>query len=189
MIFSKLSNELNIYIYKFLDLEDLYFLSMVCKYHNYLINKNLRYICLSSFNNLSSFYQKNSYFKKYDFTIIKILNSYIIDKLNKIYNINIGYDTYYEKEISRRGFQFYYFFRILKNENLIDNGSYRKILILSIDEFIKFFIAKKFGFYDLSAFNMAQKLNIDQINQAKKLKEDTILLEYQIIDKVMKIDL
>ena len=185
MITDILPNEIILNICKQLDFESLYFLHMTSLFFNNFIKYNLINICYNmKSHELKNFIKNKEELLKLDFNILKILNLYNSEKIRQTYLKDPCYNIYYEKEACMRGFRFYWNYKFLVENSMIEEESCRRCMALKNDEMERFILAKKGGFSDLWALKMVDIFSKEEIKESIKIREESNYYEAQIIEMV-----
>ena len=182
-----LPNELVLYIFRFLEFESLYFMVMVSKFYHDLIYNNIRYICNNSFIKLQrDFFNENLYFNRFYFTLNELNTSFKLVFIRKDYLEDPRYDKYYEMEACKRGYQFYSYFKYLKDNKMLSHHCYRCCQSLDNIQMKRLIRVKKAGFLETHALKIAEKFNDEQIDEAIDMRQNSTAYEYMIIDIIEK---
>jgi hypothetical protein len=185
-----LPDELLLYIFRFLELDSLYFMVMVSNFYNNFVKKNIKFICNNNFITTQRlFFNENLYFNRFFFTLNELNTSFNLVFIRKDYLEDPRYDKYYEMEACKRGFQFYRDFKYLKDNNLLGVNCYRVCQSLNNIQMTRLVKVKKAGFLETHALIIAEKFNDKQIEDAIKMRNNDNMYEYMIIEKISSLSL
>ena len=116
----------------------------------------------------------------------ELYRKYNIELLRVDYLRDPHYNKYYEMEACKRGYQFYSYFKYLKDNKMLSHHCYRCCQSLNNIQMKRLIRVKKVGFLETHALKIAEKFNDKQIDEAIDMRQNSTAYEYMIIDIIEK---